>query len=338
MRRKKVIQVGVGGFGLSWLEILSKNDLIEVIGVVEIIQENRDKASKILASKTIEYFDDYKEAFQQLSADIAVIITPPQTHKEIAHEALKHNLHVFMEKPIAHNVEDALELKKIAKNYDKHVMISQNYRYRPSILALKEAIEKDLVGEIEYVEWDFRRASKFGGWRDHYEEIMLEDMSIHHFDLMRYLLKKKATTVYAKSMHPSWSWFKGNPTTSLTMTFNNVLVNYFASWVTSGPETSWNGNIMLYGKKGVLSLENDIVYFLKGNDKKEKLPLIPLAGEDRELSIKELVHAMEEDRKPITDIADNIYSFQVVSAALKSIDSRTEINVEEYMKKMEGET
>src|SRR5690606_18211388 len=100
---------------------------------------------------------------------------------------------------------------KLAKQFSSHVMISQNYRYRPEIQSIKNAVEQGKVGPVEYVEWNFRRATKFGGWRDQYQEIIIEDMSIHHFDLLRYILGKNASSVFAKSMRPSWSWFNGNP-------------------------------------------------------------------------------------------------------------------------------
>ncbi len=159
-----------------------------------------------------------------------------------------------MEKPIAHTKEDAIALTKMAVKYDTSVMISQNYRYRPEIQAIKKAVTEDLVGKIEYVEWNFQRATKFGGWRDHYEEIIVEDMSIHHFDLMRYLLEKKCHNGLCQKHSSNMELFHGKPTVSITMTFEDVLINYFASWVTSGPETSWNGDFKLYGEKGIIAL------------------------------------------------------------------------------------
>ncbi|MFC4401621.1 Gfo/Idh/MocA family protein [Gracilibacillus xinjiangensis] len=323
--KKKVIQVGTGGFGLSWLDILHTHSELEVVAIVDIDSNNQKKAKEILQNSKVQYFSGYNQAFKQVNAAFAVIVTPPQTHKEIAISALENDLHVFMEKPIAHSKEDAITLTEISKNYSKRVMISQNYRYRPEIQAIKNAVCEQLVGPIEYVEWNFRKATKFGGWRDHYEEIVIEDMSIHHFDLMRYLFKKNAKSVYAKSMRPSWSWFKGNPAVSATIMFGDILVNYFASWVTSGPETSWNGDFMLYGEGGVIALINDQPCILKSDGTKEQLPVPEMKDADRVYSISEMILAIDEERMPLTDISDNIHSFQIISASLESIEKKTEI-------------
>ncbi|RCW77262.1 Gfo/Idh/MocA family protein [Saliterribacillus persicus] len=330
MSQTKVIQVGTGGFGLSWLELLKDHDQVEVVGVVDVDEANLIEAEKVLNGTKVDYFNNHVEAFQSLKADVAVIVTPPQTHKDIAKAALEHDLHVFMEKPIAHNLEDAVSLNEFAKDYSKHVMISQNYRYRPVIQALKNAVDKQLAGPIEYVEWNFRRATKFGGWRDHYDEILIEDMSIHHFDMMRYLLGKNATTVYAKSMRPSWSWFNGNPTASISMTFEGVLINYFGSWVTSGPETSWNGDVKLYGEKGVIVLTSDRPVFIGSDGTEANLPIPEMEHSDRTYSITELIQAIKEKRTPATAIADNLNSFKIVSASLESLKTGSEVSLNKY--------
>lgn len=330
MEKLKVIQVGTGGFGVSWLEILDNFKDIELAAVVDVNQENLDHAKGLIKSSGVRYFTNHLEAFSEVKADIAVIITPPQTHKKLALDALEHNLNVFMEKPIAHTFEDAEELLEKSKEYQKFVMISQNYRWRPEIEAVKKAVDEKLIGKVEYVEWNFRRATKFGGWRDQYEEILIEDMSIHHFDLMRHILGVEPLTVFAKSMKPSWSWFNGNSAASVIMEFEDTLINYFGSWVTTGKETSWNGEFKLVGEKGIIELNNDCPSVALVDGITEELQLASMEYEDREYSIYEMVQAIKENRKPITELADNIKSFAIVGAALESIKKAKEIKMIEF--------
>ncbi|KAB8125940.1 hypothetical protein F9U64_21310 [Gracilibacillus oryzae] len=53
----------------------------------------------------------------------------------MALSVLQNDLHVFMEEPVANSNEDAETLTELSKNYPKLVLISQNYRYCPEILA-----------------------------------------------------------------------------------------------------------------------------------------------------------------------------------------------------------
>lgn len=332
MEKLKIIQVGTGGFGTSWLEILDSYEHIELVAVVDLNKDNLENAKTFIKQSNVEYYTDHLEAFSKMNADVAAIITPPETHKKLALDALANDLHVFMEKPIAHTYADAAELYEKSKEYSKHIMISQNYRWRPEIAAVKKAVEDEVVGKIEYVEWDFRRATKFGGWRDHYKEILIEDMSIHHFDLMRHILGKNPSTVFAKSLRPSWSWFNGNATASAIMQFEGTLVNYFGSWVSRGKETSWNGEFKLVGEKGVIELIDDVPTVTLEDGTTKELELVSMEYTDRVYSVHELVQAIQENRRPITDLADNMNSFAMIGAALKSIEEAKEISMQEFQK------
>ncbi|PLS08443.1 Gfo/Idh/MocA family protein [Neobacillus cucumis] len=331
MTKLRAIQVGTGGFGTSWLEILEKFQDIELVAVVDVNQENLENAKKFVKNQSVEYYTDHIEAFTKSKADIAVIITPPQTHKKLALDALAYDLHVFMEKPIAQTFEDAKELLEKSRIYEKFIMISQNYRWRPEIQAVKKALDEDVIGKVEYVEWNFRRATKFGGWRDQYTEILIEDMSIHHFDLMRYLLGVNPSTVFAKSMKPSWSWFNGNSAASIVMDFEGILINYFGSWVTRGKETPWNGEFKLVGEKGVLELTDDCPTVTLENGQTIQLAIESMDYQDREYSIYEMISAIKQGRSPVTDLSDNIQSFAVVGAALQSIQQSKEIDVQNIL-------
>ncbi|MBM7570371.1 Gfo/Idh/MocA family protein [Aquibacillus albus] len=326
MEKLNVIQVGVGGFGLSWLEILRDFDQIDLVGVVDLDEKNLEKASERLVSSSVSFYQNHLQAFRELEADIAVIVTPPQTHKKLAIDALEAGMYVFMEKPITQEYKDAVALLEISRSYEKFVMISQNYRWRPEIEAIRQAVQNGEIGTVEYGEWNFRRATKFGGWRDQYNEILIEDMSIHHFDMLRHILRKDPTSIYAKSMRPSWSWFGGNPVASAIITFDDdVFINYFGSWVTQGKETSWNGEVRLVGSKGMIELSDDLPTITVGGEAPERLELPDMPFTDREYSIYELVQAIRENRKPITSIEDNIKSFSMVGTALESIEQGKEL-------------
>ncbi|WP_299088445.1 Gfo/Idh/MocA family oxidoreductase [uncultured Metabacillus sp.] len=327
MNKLKVIQIGVGGFGQSWLTILKEFAEIELVAIVDVDTINIQNAKNVLNDKSVQTFQNHLDAFEQVPADIAIIITPPQTHKQLALDALEAGMYVFMEKPITHTFEEAIELANQAKQYEKFIMISQNYRWRPEIEAIKNCIQEGTIGVVEYGEWNFRRATKFGGWRDQYSEILIEDMSIHHFDLLRHILGKEPSSIFAKSMKPSWSWFGGNGVASAIINFDNTLINYFGSWVTRGKETSWNGEVRLVGSKGIVELIDDVPMITLEDGITTELELPNMRYTDREFSIYEMIQAIKENRKPITHLEDNLKSFAIVGGALQSIKKGEEVTI-----------
>ncbi|MFB5662520.1 Gfo/Idh/MocA family protein [Alteribacillus sp. HJP-4] len=328
MKKMRAIQVGTGGFGQSWLHILMQSNDIELVAIVDIDEKNIRDAKNLLGDHFIPDYRDHIRAFSEVEADIAVIITPPQTHKALALAALEAGLYVFMEKPITQNFHEAIELYNESLPYHPFIMISQNYRWRPEIETVREVVQRGDAGDIEYGEWNFRRATKFGGWRDKYSEILVEDMSIHHFDLLRHILNKDATSIYARSKRPSWSWFEGNAVAGALINFGeDTLINYFGSWVTRGKETSWNGDFRLVGSHGIIELIDDIPYLTVEGKQRKELPLVSLPYTDRAYSIYEMVQAIREKRKPVTHIEDNLKSFEIVGGALRSIKESKEITL-----------
>ena len=323
MKNIKVIQVGAGGFGQSWLNVVMDYSQAELVGIVDVMQENLLEAQRITGLTSDQCYQDLNLAFSEIEADLVLIVTPPKTHKDIAMKALKAGFHVLLEKPITHTLEEAEELIEFSRTIDRKISVSQNYRWRAPIQTAKKLIDKHTIGQVGYLEYEFRKAMKFGGWRDHYSEILLEDMSIHHFDLMRYLLKLEPTAVYAKSFKPGWSWFSGNPAATVAIDFeDDVHVSYFGSWVSRGKETTWNGDIRLVGEKGAIEIIDDKVTLFLVNEqdeiKKEAITLIEMPFDDRTYSFDNMVQSIIHNRTPETAIEDNVKSFKLTCATIKS--------------------
>ncbi|KSU85457.1 MULTISPECIES: Gfo/Idh/MocA family protein [Fictibacillus] len=319
MEKIRIIQIGSGGFGQSWLEVAMKYEQVELVAVVDMMEENLKQAKQITGLPGEMLLSTIDEALREIEADAVLIVTPPQTHKELAIKAIQQGFHVMMEKPLAHTLEEAKELLDFKQNHHKQLIVSQNYRWNRPIQTVKQLLDAGEIGKVEWMNYSFQRASHFGGWRDRYDHILLEDMSIHHFDLMRYLLNKNPIEVYAQSYRPSWSWFQGNPNAHVTIAFeDDVHVNYAGSWVTKGKETPWNGEFRLVGEKGAIELIEDKVTLYDSTNKARNVPLVDLPYDDRTLSLDHFVQSIIYGNQAATSIEDNIKSYELTCAAIES--------------------
>jgi predicted dehydrogenase len=337
MNKIRILQVGVGLFGESWLDVVRNHPHAELAGVVDVMPDNLKTAREITGLPEERLFLDLDEALRQAAADMILLITPPPTHKELALKALEADLHVMMEKPLTHTYEEAVELLSATRKYDKKVMVSQNYRWNRPIQTLKKVLRDGTIGKVSYVEYAFRKAYKFGGWRDLYPEILLEDMSIHHFDILRYLLDKEPLEIFAQSFRPPWSWFKGKPSASVVMQFeDDVHVNYFGSWVTRGDQTAWNGDIRIVGEKGAVEMTNDSIRIQLGEDTMVEetiaVDLVDLPYDDRGMSLNDMIQAIQHNKNPLTSVEDNIHSFEITCIAVESAKIGEKIRVKDFSK------
>ncbi|WP_028611675.1 Gfo/Idh/MocA family protein [Paenibacillus harenae] len=326
MNKAKIIQIGTGLHGF----ILSTEE-VELAAIVDMNADNLEKAQHLLGDKPIPAYSDYNKALQETKADIAVVVTPPGTHKKIMKDMLKAGLHVILEKPISMDWNESVEMADIADKSGKYVMISQNYRWNNVIQAVKAAVDSNVIGRIEEVEWLFARnhtaTSSFVVWRKQMEEMFLKEMCVHHFDLMRYLLGANAVSIYAESSNPSWNFLDSNGAVSAIIRFEQgVMVHYYGSFINRGTETPWHGYFRLIGSEGAIESYDDTPCIVKLDGSKQLIPLADMARTGLKFSLFDMLHSVREGRKPITHIGDNLHSWEIVCRAVDSIKAERRIS------------
>lgn len=98
-------------------------------------------------------YTDYKEMVEKESAredgiDFVVIATPNKTHFPIAKAFLEHGIHVSCDKPVAMNIQEAKELRKLAEEKGLHFGVSYTYVNYPMIHQIRDMVEMGEIGRI----------------------------------------------------------------------------------------------------------------------------------------------------------------------------------------------
>lgn len=91
---------------------------------------------------------DWKKMVESDDVDIVDICSPQATHYEIAMAAMKAGKHVFCEKPLAVNVEQAAELWEVAQTSGITHYVNHNYRRCPAVRLAKRLIDEGRIGRI----------------------------------------------------------------------------------------------------------------------------------------------------------------------------------------------
>lgn len=323
----KIIQIGVGGFGSSWLDIVMSSKEWEVVAIVDINQEILKKSVEKYPSLEGKTYTSLKDCLKKVKADALLNVTPPSFHKETSIIALKEGLHVLVEKPLSDTIKNAEKIVEQAEKYGRKIMVSQNVRYNRIPRTIRKIIEQGEIGKISWCILNFQKGPRFGGFRAEMPFPLLIDMSIHHFDLSRYLLGAEPVSVYAESWKPHWSWLKGDPCVFLIFDFEkDIHFNYSGSWVSVGKDTQWPGIWEIYGDKGTVIWDNQgIKKVVEG--KEENIEPITLEREDRYLSLYEFYRSIIEDREPETSGKDNLKSLKMVFKSLESIKKGRKVNL-----------
>ncbi|RLE79207.1 MAG: hypothetical protein DRJ52_08900 [Thermoprotei archaeon] len=110
-----------GFIGNVHLKSFQSIDKAEVVAVCDIIEERAREAAE--EYKVPRVYTDFSKVIEDKEVDAVIIGTPPHLHKEQSIEALKAGKHVFLEKPMATCLKDAIEIRNRVKKTGQKLML-----------------------------------------------------------------------------------------------------------------------------------------------------------------------------------------------------------------------
>jgi predicted dehydrogenase len=84
--------------------------------------------------------------------DVVHVVTPPQTHASLAIEAMEAGCHVFVEKPMAVNLEEAEAMEAVARRREVKLCVDHNHLFDPAVAKARALVAGGTIGELVWVE------------------------------------------------------------------------------------------------------------------------------------------------------------------------------------------
>ncbi len=133
------------------------------------------------------------------SIDAVVICTPTDTHADLIERFARAGKAIFCEKPVDLSLARVAECLKVVAAEKATLMVGFNRRFDPDFMAVKAAIDAGRIGAVEMVTIISRDPgapppeyiTRSGG--------MFRDMTIHDFDMARWLLGEEVESVFASA-------------------------------------------------------------------------------------------------------------------------------------------
>lgn len=119
------------------------------------------------------------------NVDAVVIATPVRTHFALAREALLHDKHVLVEKPLTASVAQAEELIALARERQRILMVGHTFEYSPGVNELRKLVQSGDLGKIYCVEAE---RVNLGLFRQDINVIW--DLAPHDISILLYLFGK----------------------------------------------------------------------------------------------------------------------------------------------------
>jgi scyllo-inositol 2-dehydrogenase (NADP+) len=145
--------VGYGGaFNMGKHHLEQINAIPGLTGVAVCDVDKARTAQAKADFPEMEVFNDLGKMIQWGEFDLAVIITPHNTHARLAIQCSEAGKHVIVEKPMCITIKEATAMIEAAKKAGKMLSVYHNRRWDGDFLTIMEVIEKGLIGDVFRVE------------------------------------------------------------------------------------------------------------------------------------------------------------------------------------------
>lgn len=336
MKTIKLAIVGLGRIGKIHLKNLCRNfPEVDVIGVMDVLDETKNIADEF----NVNYF--VKTIYELIALpdlDGIVICSPTDTHADYVEKAAKAGKQIFCEKPLDLSLDRVREVTAIVEEAGVSLMLGFNRRFDPEFKKIRELVVNGSIGEPQIVKITSRDP---GPPPVEYVKVsggMFLDMTIHDFDMARYISGKQVKEVYAKGavmVDPEIGKAGDIDTASIILTFEDdtmaiidncrrAVYGYdqrlevFGNKGMAQAENNFPNNHKLYTESGVSS-DLPLHFFLERYD----------ASYNQEM--KEFIDALVSGGKMPVDGNDGLMSIAIGLAAKKSVKENRPVKISEII-------
>jgi myo-inositol 2-dehydrogenase / D-chiro-inositol 1-dehydrogenase len=189
----QIALLGAGRIGQVHANAVAENPRARLVAV----HDTDAQAGKALGARHGTAMRTIEEIAQAKDVDAVLICTPTNTHADLIERFARAGKAVFCEKPVDLDATRARACLAVVAAANTPLMVGFNRRFDPHFSALKRAIVEGRIGAVEMITItsrdpapppiDYVKAS--GG--------IFRDMTIHDFDMARFLLGEEVTSVFA---------------------------------------------------------------------------------------------------------------------------------------------
>ena len=194
--------VGAGRFGAFLAEAVAAVPECECVAVADVDPSAAHDVASAVGGEAID-LGELDALLASGRVDALVVATPPATHADLVRRALHAGLDVFVEKPVATDLDEAEELAALAEQHDRVVVVDHVLRYNPLLRALRR-IQEQMGWQVTRFLFDNDAADESLGadhwfWDEAVSGGIFVEHGVHFFDAATLFVDEPAEQVSAVS-------------------------------------------------------------------------------------------------------------------------------------------
>lgn len=328
--------IGAGRIGRLHAENIVHFPNVRLKAISDLFTEHvKDWAKAIGVEQIVTHYDDI---LMDKEIDAIFICSPTDTHVPIIKQAAELGKHIFCEKPISFSVEETKAVLESVKKANVTFQVGFNRRFDRNFLKIHESVKNGVIGAPHIIKITSRDPEpppvgyikQSGG--------LFFDMSIHDFDMARYLANSEVVEVFATGANLIASYIEdaGDIDTAITtLTFANGALGVIDNSRKS--VYGYDQRVEVFGEKGNLTCENDrpttVELSTYGGCYKDALQHFFLERyKDAYIAeTRAFIEAIQNDCPPACDGNDGLQAERIAQAAKQSYIEKRPIKMDSHI-------
>ncbi len=335
MKKTKIGVIGTGRIGKVHTETIAESiPEAEVIAIADINISTAQKLADRFLIRSVS--GNYRDVITNPEVDAVLICSPTNTHAQYIIEAAKAGKHIFCEKPIDLDLDTIQNALDAVEEYGVKLMVGFNRRYDSNFKKIKQMVIEGKIGEPHILKITSRDPAPpppdyiavSGG--------MFLDMTIHDFDMARFIVGSEVTEVFAVAgvrIDERIGLAGDVDTAVITLKFENGALGVIDN--SRQAVYGYDQRLEIFGSEGMVKVDNnapDNHDYYSRDGVHSSLPLnffMDRYIEAYASEIKEFCRAVAEDRPVSVGGKDGLLSVAIGLAAKKSLAAKRPVKVSE---------
>ncbi|MCF7568793.1 inositol 2-dehydrogenase [Sabulilitoribacter arenilitoris] len=333
MKILKFALAGLGRIGKIHLDNLLQMNSIKVVAAMDPVEESRKYAEE---KGVLNVTSTYEEMLSSTDIDVVVVCSPTDTHADYVEIAAKMGKHIFCEKPLDLSLQRIVEVLDVVEGSGVKLMIGFNRRFDKEFKKVKALVTEGAIGDHHLVKITSRDPGapplsyieKSGG--------LFLDMTIHDFDIARFIVSKEIDEVYARGavlVNPAIGDVGDIDTAVITLTYTDGTM----AIIDNSREAAYgyDQRVEVFGSKGMVKAENnlhDSHQLFTSQGSQGSLPLhffLERYAEAYKTEMSDYIKSLKNGTEVPASGNDGLQSLKIGLAAIKSLKENRPVKLSE---------
>ena len=332
----KILIVGLGSIGRRHLRNLQRLDIDDIV----LLRSGRSSLpDEELRGIPTEH--NLCNALKRHRPTAVVISNPTALHLDIAIPAVEAGCHLLLEKPVSHTLDRISLLRKAAKKQNVKILVGFQFRFHPTLKAIKQLLNSNAIGPIVHVHCHWGEyLPSWHPWEDYRQGYAARsDLGggvvltlCHPFDYLRWLAGE-VEAVSAMTARAGGLDLKVEDTANVNLRFACGALGVVHLDYVQRPPAHW---FQITGRKGLIRWDNadGAAHCYRCETETWEAIMPPPGFERNTIFLEEMRHflnCIQNDREPLVNLEDGIATQRIILAANQSNREKREVTISEWM-------